>query len=190
MGRRGPSVRPLWGSWRRAPTGVRMKPRRECLQSRRGYSSTIVGWCSNGKRAKMQQGVKTWWRRSTLEVTTINLGDLLEVTTTSLEDLLEVTSTHTNTLVTRTLLCLQALQQPDQAAGVGLRELLQIQDLQTMRRSSDISVEDRLSITPNGGSTQLDRSVQCQISTSTSLCKGCKACMDASRVWAARVVDI
>ena len=84
------------------------------LTFRRGYSSTIVGWCSNGKRAKMQQGVKTWWRRSTLEVITINLGDLLEVTSTSLE----VTSTHTNILVsTRTLLCLQALQQPDQAAG-------------------------------------------------------------------------
>ena len=87
------------------------------LTFRRGYSSTIVGWCSSDKRAKMQQGVKTWWRRSTLEVTTINLGDLLEVTTTSLEDLLEVSSTHTNTLVTRTLLYLQALQQPDQAAG-------------------------------------------------------------------------
>ena len=106
----------------------------------------------------MQQVVKTWWRRSTLEVTSTNLEDLLEVTSTSLE----VTSTRTNTLVsTRTLLCLQALQQPDQEAGffimfresfqtdanltqgVGLRELLQIQDLQTMRRSSDISVEDR-----------------------------------------------
>ena len=63
----------------------------------------------------MQQGVKTWWRRSILEVTTINL---LEDTSTSLEDLLEVISTHTNTLVsTRTLLCLQALQQPDRAAG-------------------------------------------------------------------------
>ena len=84
------------------------------LTFRRGYSSTIGGWCSSDKRAKMQQGVKTWWRRSTLEVTTINLGDLLEVTSTSLE----VTSTHTNILVsTRTLLCLQALQQPDQAAG-------------------------------------------------------------------------
>ena len=34
MGHRGPSVRPLWGSWRRVLTGVRMRPRLECLQSR------------------------------------------------------------------------------------------------------------------------------------------------------------
>ena len=27
---------------------------------RRGYSSTIGGWCSSDKRAKMQQGLKTW----------------------------------------------------------------------------------------------------------------------------------
>ena len=91
--------------------------------------------------------------------------------------------------------------------GVGLQELRQIQGLQTMRRSSDISVEDRcayiflcwkdltlfscrLNTIPSEGSTQLDPSGQCQISTSMSLCKDCKACMDASRVWAVRVVDI
>ena len=87
---------------------------------RLGYSSTIVGWCSKDKRAKMQQeGVKTWWKRFTLEVTSINLEvirveDLEEVI--RVEDLEEVT--NTNILVnTRTLLCLQALQRPDQAAG-------------------------------------------------------------------------
>ena len=62
----------------------------------------------------MQEEVKTWWRRSILEVTSISLEDLLQVTSSSLE----VTSTNTNTLVsTRTLLCLPALQQLDQAAG-------------------------------------------------------------------------
>ena len=50
------------------------------------------------------QGVKIWWRKSTLEDT--------------LEDKVINTNTNTNILVhTKTLLCQLALQQPDQAAG-------------------------------------------------------------------------